>query len=237
MSNVQMFQIEKPAPPSIVAELAPLVEKARGFQVVDVDSDRIAQELGARCRRGKKAIEEHFAKAKKDAAQAHKSIVASVAGLCGPIDEASRCYFSASDVYQENERRKAAEEQRKLQAIAQKREDERQLMDAIEAEGRGDTQERDAIMEETPAPPVVVVAPAVAKVKGVSRRENWSAGIEDVRKCLRFLLDNEEWLPLLEKCIPVLETGLRPLAVAQRDALRIPGVRAVSQSVRSTRVS
>ena len=231
----ELITIEKPGPPAIVAELSPLVAKARAFEVVDLETDRIAQERGAQCRRGEKGIEEHFARAKKAASDAHKMIVASVNALIGPIAEARAIYFAKSDAFQREERRRAEEESRRLQALARKEEEERQIAAAIEAEASGEQAVAEAIMQEEVVAPVVTVAPQVAKVEGVSTRTVWSAKVTDVRTCLRFLLERDEWGPLLERCAPILETGLRPLAIAQHEALNIPGVRAVDTTSRSTR--
>src|SRR6267378_3729789 len=209
--------IVRPDPPSIVAELSPIVAQAQAFQVTDIDSDRIAQESGKRCRIGERAIEEHFAATKRALIDAKRAFDASVAGLLGPIAQARSIYFAKSDAYQDGEKRKAEAESRRLQEEARKREEERQILD------------------EAPIVPTVTVAPAIAQIDGVSTRELWSAGVVDVRACLRFLIERDEWLPLLEKLIPVIETGINPLARAQRNALAIPGVRAISTVSRSSK--
>jgi len=230
-----MIQIEKPAPPSIVAELAPLVKAAQAFEVKDVESHGGALERIKALRAGEKGIENHFAKAKKDASDAHKSIVAAVAGLIGPIAAARTIYDRSAQEYERIERQKAEEEQRRLQEQARKQEEERQLLDAIDAEAGGNLQEAEAILAQPVSVPTVRVAPAVAQVKGVSTRELWWAEIHDVAACLKWMLEREEWAPAIGRCKDILETVLRPLAVAQRDAMSIPGVRAVSKQSRSTR--
>jgi|SRR6267378_423805 len=227
--------IVRPDPPSIVAELSPIVAQAQAFQVTDIDSDRIAQESGKRCRIGERAIEEHFAATKRALIDAKRAFDASVAGLLGPIAQARSIYFAKSDAYQDGEKRKAEAESRRLQEEARKREEERQILDAIEEENAGRPEQAEQILNEAPIVPTVTVAPAIAQIDGVSTRELWSAGVVDVRACLRFLIERDEWLPLLEKLIPVIETGINPLARAQRNALAIPGVRAISTVSRSSK--
>ena len=233
MTQPEMITIERPQPPSIVAELAPLVSAAHEFDVVDVETNGKALERIKALRSGEKIIHEHFEPSRKSADRTKKEIISLRDALINPLAEARTIYDRKADVYEEGERQKAAAEQRRLQAEAQKREDEIQLMDAIEAEGRGDTQERDAIMAEAPSTPVVTVAPQVATVKGVSKRTTWSAEVHDLHKLIKYVAEHAEWVNLL---LPN-QTALNKLSVAQRDALRIPGVRAVSQSVRGTRVS
>jgi hypothetical protein len=226
-----MITIEKPSPPALVAEMAPIVAAAREFNVVDIETDRIAQERGQILRRAERSGEDHFAKAKKSASDAHKMIVAAVASMVGPWAEARTIYFRKSDEYQAAERVKAEAEQRRLQERARKEEEERQLLAAIDAEEGGNQAEAEAILAERPSVPVVTVAPAVAEVKGVSRRTTWSAEVDDLLKLVRYVAQHEEWISLLEPAMP----NLNRLAVAQREALSIPGVRAVATQVRSTR--
>lgn len=226
-----MIQIERPAPPDIVKELSPVVSQARAFEVTDIDSDRIAQERGRNCRLGEKAIEDHFARTKRALIDAKKAFDASVAALIGPIAEARAIYFAKSDTFQSEERKRAEEESRRLQAQARKEEEERQIAAAIEAEASGDMAEAEAIIQEETAAPVVTVAPAVAKVDGVSTTTRWSAEVFELLALVKYVAAHPEWISLLEPNGP----NLNRLAVSQRQALSIPGVRAVSKTVRATR--
>ena len=231
MSETQMIQIEKPAPPSIVAELAPLVKAARAFEVKDVESHGAALERIKALRAGEKGIENHFAKAKRDASDAHKSIVAAVAGLIGPIAAARTIYDRSAQEYERIERQKAEEEQRRLQEQARKQEEERQLLDAIDAEAGGNLQEAEAILAQPVSVPIVRVAPAIAQVKGVATRTLWSAKVNDLHALVKYVAAHPEWVSLLEPAM----VNLNRLAVSQREAMSIPGVCAVSQTVRATR--
>jgi len=228
---VSMIHIEKPAPPAIVTELSPLVAAAKAFKVTDVDSNAAALERIKKLRAGEKMIEDYFEPARRAADNAKKEILAARDGLIAPIAEARRIYDNSAGAYEQEERRKAEEEQRRLQEKARKDEEERQLLAAIDAEERGDQAEAKAIMEEPVVTPVVTVAPQVARVEGVSSRTNWSAEVTDLLALVRYVAAHPEWVYLLEPSIP----NLNRLAVAQRNALSIPGVRAVSKTVRSTR--
>lgn len=227
----EMIQIEKPGPPAIVAELAPLVARAKAFEVRDVESHAEALTVIRRFRAGEKGIEDHFARAKKAASDAHKELVRSIAALVGPIADARSILNAKADAYEREERRKAGEEQRRLQAEARKQEEERALMAAIEAEAAGDSQESAAILEQPVSVPVVTVAPAIAKVEGVSTRVLWSAEVTDLHALIVYVAAHPEWVSLLEPSMP----NLNRLAVSQRAALSLPGVRAVDRTSRATR--
>jgi hypothetical protein len=223
--------IERPGPPAVVAELAPVVQAAHAFEVTDVDTNAVALQRVRSLRLGERVIEDHFANAKKAASDAHKSIVAAVNGLVGPLAAARSIYDRKAAEYEQAERKKAAVEQARLQAEARKQEEERSLLAAIEAEEAGDGATSAAIMAEPVSVPMVTVAPAVAKVEGVSTRTNWAAEVFDLLALVKYVAEHPEWLSLVE----ANEPNLNRMAVSQHEALAFPGVRAVSKTVRSTR--
>lgn len=231
MGKVEMIQIEKPGPPAIVAELHPVVEQALGFRVVDIDSNAEALNLIKRLRAGEQRIKDYFEPARKAADKAKKEILAARDGMIVPITAARGIYDRKADEYEEQERHKAAEEQQRLQEIANKAEEDRQINDAITAEAEGDTVAAEAIMNEPVEQPIVTVAPAVAKVEGVSKRVNWSAEVHDLYALIEYVVAHPEWKSLLEANMP----NLNRLAVSQHEALNIPGVRAVRKTTRATR--
>lgn len=230
-ADTSMIQIEKPGPPSIVAELSPLVQQAREFSVTDVASDGLALERVRSLRAGEKRITEYFEPARKAADAAKKEILAARDGLIGPIAAARAIYDSKAAAFEAEERRKADEEQRRLQAQAKKDEEERALMAAIEADEAGDHAEAEAIMSEPVSVATVTVAPAVAQVEGVSSQVRYSAEVTDLMALIQYVATRPEWVSLLEPNMP----NLNRLATAQRKALSIPGVRAVDRVIRSTR--
>jgi len=116
-------------------------------------------------------------------------------------------------------------------ADARQREEERQILDAISADESGDKATAAAILEEQRALPVIVVAPALAKVSGVSTRTDWRAEVVDKLALIRYVAAHPEWTNLLE----ANEPALSGLARSQRSALAIPGVRAIEVQGRSVR--
>lgn len=227
----RMIQISKPNPPAVVAEVAPVVAGAMEFVVSDVESNGDALARIMALRSAEKQIAEYFEPARKAADSAKKEILAARDGLAGPLKEARRVYDRKADEYERAELAKAEVERKRLQALAKQQEVDRQLQDAIEAEGAGDDAGAAAIMDEaTVVPEVAVVAP-VAKVKGVSKRTSWSAQVVDLGALVAYVAKHPEWRSLLQ----VNQPNLNRLAVSQHNDLAIPGVRAIATTVRSTR--
>lgn len=229
--SAELIQIQKPSPPALVAELSPLVKGAQAFKVLDVETNAIALQRLKALRDGEKKIADYFEPARKAADAAKKEILAARDGLIGPIAAARSIYDQKANTFEQEQRRIAEDEQRRLQEQARKEEEERQLLAAIEAEEGGNPQEASAILDEPVAAPVVMVAPQVARVEGVSSTTRWSAEVTDLLELVKYVAAHPEWISLLEPALP----NLNRLAVAQRQALSIPGVKAVSKTVRSTR--
>jgi hypothetical protein len=223
--------IRRPDAPSIVTALAPAVEAARLWSVHDIESNRVALERVRDLRAGEKRIAEHFEPARKAMDEAKREILKARDSLIGPIAEARDIYDRKAAEFEQAERKKALERQRLLDAEARRQEEERALLDAVEAETAGDSTAADAILAEPIVVPQILVAPAVAHVEGVTSRTTWSAEVSDLHALVRYVAAHPEWISLLEANQP----NLNRLAVSQRQALAIPGVRAVSKSVRSVR--
>ena len=79
--------------------------------------------------------------------------------------------------------------------------------------------------------PVIFVAPALATIAGVWTRPNWRAEVNDKLALIRYVATHPEWVHLVD----ANESALNGLAKSQREALAIPGVRAVEEQVRSIR--
>lgn len=227
----KVISIENPAPPSIVQELSPVVAAAKAFQVVDQESHALALERIKTLRNGERSISEYFEPSRKAADQAKREILAARDGLIAPLADARCIYDRTAAVYEAEEKRKAEQMERELQEKARKQEEERKLLEAIDAEESGDKATAEAILQEPVTIPAVRVVPSVAQVQGVSTRTSWSAEVHDLHALVRYVAAHPEWIHLLEPAMP----NLNRLATSQHEAMTIPGVRAISQTVRSTR--
>jgi hypothetical protein len=227
----EMIRIEKPAVPAIVARLAPVVSAAQQFSVLDVESDGLARERARALRGGEKEITELFERARKAADTAKKEILATRDGLIGPLAEARSLYERKALDYEDQERRKAEAEARRLQEIARKQEEDRILAEAEAAQNTGDVATAEAIISEPVSVPMVQVVPAVATVAGSGTRVTWSAEVFDFLAFVRHVAAHPEHLALLEPNGP----NLNRLAVSLHEALNLPGVRAVSKTAIASR--
>ncbi len=225
--------IVTPGPSALAARLAPMVAVAKQYEVTDVDTHATALERAKTLRLGERDITADFEPARKAADDAKKQVLRLRDGYIAPIAEARGIYDRKAADFERVEREKAEKLQRELQEKARREEEERQLMDAVNAEADGDATGAEAILNEQPQVPVVTVAPQVATVSGVTSRELWSAKVDDVIECLLFMTRRPEWRAGLERLKPELESLLRPMAVAQRGSLAIPGVSAVCTTCRS----
>src|SRR3990172_12622011 len=88
----EMIQIEKPSPPALVAELAPVVAQANALVVADIETHGMALDRAKRLRDGERKIADYFEPARKAADAAKKEILAARDGLIGPIAAAPLLY-------------------------------------------------------------------------------------------------------------------------------------------------
>jgi hypothetical protein len=134
-----------------------------------------------------KTVTDFFADPKKKAHDAWKSICAKEKEVLGPLDEAKAKLSRQIGAYQAERERVRQEEERKLREEAAREAEEVALAEAAELEALGETEMAQAVLEEaTQAPaPVVVVAPAAPKAKGIASRDNWKFRVVDANKIPR----------------------------------------------------
>jgi hypothetical protein len=128
------------------------------------------------------------------------------------------------------ERERVAAEQKRLQAEAE----EKRLAEAVQAEQRGDTETAERLVS---APvdiaPVVskpvfvppIMAPPAPRVEGVSFRDEWSAEVTDLSALVKAIAGGTVPLTLVKAD----QVALNGMARSLREAMKIPGVKAVSK--------
>ena len=224
----------------IEAGASDVVARADALAVTDEDSHRIALESAKECRRRERFVDEIFEPTRAALDSAKRVLLETRDGLKGRYVEARKVLDAKATAFEAEENRKALERQREAEAAAKKAEEERQLQDAILAEEQGASPaEVSAMMAEPVLAPVIPIAPQVAKVAGTSKRENWKGEVNSLEALVKHIagipqdqpLAHPEHLPLLEANM----TALGGLAKSLKGALRLPGVRVFSESVRSYR--
>lgn len=243
----ELITIERPDVAAIKAEYSPLVARANDFAVATVEDHEAGQVYLGQLRAAEKAICDKLDPIVKAAHSAHKMLTTLKNEAIAPLTLARGVIGRKLDAYEAEQRRIAEEKQRAAEAEARRLAEEKALQDAIMAEEAaqaaaeaGDDEaaeqmqaEAAAILDEPVLAPVVHIAPEVAKVNGVSSRQNWKAEVVDEMALIRHVAAHPEWAHLLSPNM----VALNGLARSQRDALRIPGVRAVAETVRSVRTA
>ncbi len=215
--------IEAPDTREVETESSALVTQANALTIATKEDHGGALAFLKRTATAKAQVVALFREPKAAAHAAHKAITAAESKLLTPLDDARRIVEAKALAYEDAARRAAEEEQRRLAALAQKAEEERLIAEAIAADAAGDAELAEAIVSEPVSAPVVHVAPAVAKVAGVSSRGVWKAEVTDKLALVRFVAANPSWLHLLEAEM----SALNGLAKSQKGQLQIPGVRCV----------
>lgn len=231
MSSTEVIQINHPGTPPAVQELAPVVAAAHAFVIVDKASHETALLRIKLLRSGEKEITEHHEPTRAALELAKKKLLAARDGLIGPLVAARQVYNRKADEYEAADKRRTEEERIAKEREARQAEEARKLTEALAAEEAGDDELAHQIIEEEITVPAVQVQSGVAKVAGVSTRELWSAEVFNPMALIRFVAQHPEWVRLLEPSLPELNA----IARAQREAMTIPGVRAVSKKNRATR--
>lgn len=223
-----------------------LLEQATALVVTDDASFAQAGTMLSNVVALRKRIEAHYKPVIDAAHKAHKATIAARDEHLTPLGPVESMLRSKVGAYQlaerkrvEEEQRKAYEAQRKAEAEARAAEERarqeaeaKRAAEAFDAACDGDEEKAKEVLAapvkvEPVAVPRVVMAPVkpAAQVAGLSSREVWSAEVVDLDALLKFCGEN----PAIGRTLiqPNLST-LNALARAEKAALKIPGVRAVS---------
>lgn len=214
-----------------------IVDQAKAVQVTNAETYTAAGMLW-------KSIGEMITEVKAtfdpicDAAhKAHRAATEKRAKYLDPLTSAQKAVKKLMSDYDAEQERIRREEEARLAEIARKEEEERQLQAAIaaeeEAKRNGATKEEAAeIAQEVINEPVyvapVVVPKATPKLQGGPvYREIWSAEVISIKELCRAVVEGRASIECVTPNMPVLNK----MAVALKNTLNIPGVRAVSKRV------
>lgn len=223
MSNEQTVTIIQPDTSELAMPPA-LLDERKGLIICDAESHQAALEIVRECKRREKLVDETLAESITAANKTHKALTGLRSKLKKPYEQLRKPLEREAGDYVERERRRAEQEAREKARKQREEEEAAALAQAQEAADAGDQELADTILEQatTEAPVVVNAEPEVAKVEGVSGRTTWSAEVVDLAQLCRYAADHPEWIGLVQPN----QKALDALARAQKDGLRIPGVRA-----------
>lgn len=218
--------VATPKPEELAKEVAPIVAAAKELKV---DSDLMYGEAGEELRNiksKKTTLEERRKAITQPLDAAKKSVMDLFRAPIESLDEAERIIKRTMLTYSQEQQRIRDEEARKARE-AHEREQARIAREAEEARSSGDEAAAQVLettsMAMTAAEPVARAAP---KATGIGITKRWSAEVTDKRAFIEFCLKPEG-----EQYFEALQIDMKPLnqlAVALKENLKIPGIKAVS---------
>lgn len=169
-------------------------------------------------------INETFDPAIAAANKAHKAIIAAKRRHDEPLVKADQIIRQKDLAYRQAEERKRRQEEERLAKLAREREEQRRLEEALELESSGDAEAAEAVLNEPIFAPVVHLQSTVQKVAGISTQTRYSAEVVNLLDLAKFVAANPQYLNYLQANTVALNAAAR----AQKEHMRIPGVRVVA---------
>lgn len=193
------------------------VDFAKEFRIVDAEGFQHAGKVLLDIKARAKAVVEFWKPMKQAADAAKKQLLEKESAMLKPYQTAQDIIGKACSDWDAEQRKRAADERRKLEEAAKAEAEARRAAQIEEAEQYGTPEEVAALVEAPVAP--VVVAPAesmVTKVKGLSFRTLWRCEVTDAAK-----VPAEYMVPDLALIGKVVK--------AHEGKIEIPGVRVWSE--------
>lgn len=238
----------EPAEQSLARVATTLVSRAKTFQIVDAAAFDVAGHMLETLKDQKRKIVEFFEADIERAHAAWKGLTTKRAGFVLPLDEAISVLSAGYGTFAKNAREAAERERRRLEQEAQDRERARlkEEADRLAAEAKAKEEaalmapsRSDALALETEAAelmttaaevrqeaatvqaPVLPSRPVVTPPKGTSVKANWSHEVTDLMELVKAVAAGS----VSVQAICANDTYLRQRAKADKDTVRIPGVR------------
>ncbi len=208
-----------------------LIETVKTLAVTTKDEHAGALEMFRAIALREKVVKEFFKESKDKAHAAHKAICEMETKLLSPLSTARALVTNKINQYTAAEEARAREEQRKLDEMARKDAEERQLADAEQAQKEGKPEEAEAILNAETEIPIIRMPSRVAKVDGVGTQKRWGAELTDKVALIKWVAQHPENAELLDANMP----ALNKLAIALKAGFNIPGVKAVEKTSLTTR--
>ncbi len=143
-----------------------------------------------------------------------------------PLQEAENLLKPQIAAYLREEERKRHEEQMRIQKAEREREERERLEKAVILDEIGETAMANQVLEEEVYIPPVILPKTAPKVAGISMRGTWSAQVTDLMQLVKAVAAGAA--PI--QCLTANMVHLNQQARSMQDALRYPGVRAISSS-------
>lgn len=210
------------APKELQEKVIPIVDAAKTLAIRNNDTYVEATSLLTAIKTMRREIANTFDPIIAKQFAAHREACEQKRRHESPLIEAENLLKRGIVGFQKERERIRRQEERRLQEIARKAEEDRKLAEAKAAEDAGDHKTANEIINETPAVPPVILTSPVPKVSGVVTKENWNFRIVDVKA-----IPHEYMIPDLVK--------IRQVVKAFKGDIKIPGVEIFSEKVISAK--
>lgn len=218
---MEHIEIEVQEARELAQEANALLIQAKTYHIANPDQYQAAASELLRIKTVRTRIAEVMDPVVAAAHQTHKLATGKRAELMAPLDEAERAIKLALGAYDQEQRRKAAEEEARLRAIAEAeaaKERARLAAQAEKALEKGKEDKAADLLDQAAAviPMAPIVAPQVVKVAGVSSRVVWRARVV-----------NPQTVPAYVGGVEIREINLgalNRLAAMTKGPSQIPGV-------------
>lgn len=207
-------------------------DKAREIEITDQKSYNYATDVLKVIASTMKNIKDHHAPIKKAAKEAHTISVAAENKFLKPLADANIIVRQTISAWTAEQARIRQAEQKRLEEIARKNEEDERLRLAEEAESAGMPEETvDEIIEHEEPVYTPTAESTFVKDNDISTRKTWAAEVIDIRLLCKAIADGKAPAVAIWANMSILNQWAR----IQKENLDIPGVRAVSKDSISLR--
>lgn len=212
-------------------KINPLAERAKAFLILTAEHFQAAGELVKAMKAMRAEIDATFDPIIKAAHLAHKEAIEQKRIKETPLVEAEKILGPRMEQWDREQERLRLEEERRLQQKAKDEEERRQLENASILHELGEVDEANRLLDEPVEVPTVRLERRPMKVGGIGFATRWSAEVVDLMALVKAVAAGRA--PI--QCLQADMVFLNRQAVAMRDALQYPGVRAKSNRGLQTR--
>lgn len=239
MSSTATPPIHEVAPPDV----ALVVTEGQSIVIIDQRSyDAACTFLTSKVNPKIKEIDDFFDKNIKGANDLHKSLIAQKKTISEPVANLKKAINTEIIAWDDEQAEKQREAQRQAEEAQRLQDEEFRIANAVEVEQQGGTQEE---VNQVLATPVIthapVAAPVYQKASGISVKVLWRAEIKGEADKTTYEKSMRELCAAIgrgEQPVTYVEpnlTALNQIAKAQREAMNVPGVKAVSNKSAASR--
>lgn len=201
-------------------EWSPIVESAKAINIVSVDSHEMAVGHGKLLQQSTKNLEEFYKPIKKQIDALKKIVLDAEKADTTAITSVKEALGLKVQAWNKEQDRILAEAMRIAAQQARKEAEERRIAEAIAAEGDGDKEEAERILNETPLSAPSIVQTTRVKRSGEVEKTTWTAQVDNLLDLIKAVAGGE--VPVF--AVMANQPWLNSQASDYREGLSYPGV-------------